>query len=245
MDTPVFFSDPRAGPATVPAECERCALARFCHSDGDGIAPLPARAVRCRRLVHRGESIYRAGDTLQNLYELRSGSVKLRVTNRAGMEQIMGFPAAGALLGLDAVETGAHRCDAIALEDSMVCILPFSDIMGKCRDDFGCAQQFNRLIAHDIDQYRRLLLTLGCMKTEARVADFLIGISEQMSANGYSPLVFTLKMTREDIANHLGMKVETVCRVLARLQGASLVRVSRRTLEIRNVEALRRMSCGV
>lgn len=244
MDSPIVFSNARPLPAALPRDCERCILARFCHSTGDGFSSPVSSAVRCSRRIHRGESVYRAGDPLLNLYELRSGSVKIRVTNRAGLEQIMAFPAAGALLGLDAIETGTHRCDAIALEDSMVCILPFSDIMRKCRDDFSCAQQFNRLIAHDIDQYRRLSLILGCMKTEERVADFLIGISDQMSANGYSPVIFTLKMTREDIANHLGMKVETVCRVLARLQGASLVKVKRRQLEIRNVQALRQMSCG-
>lgn len=244
MDTPLVFSGSRTWQGTLPSGCERCALARLCHAAADGLSTAPASAIRCRRLVRRGESVFRAGDALQNLYELRSGSVKMRVTNRAGLEQITGFPSAGALLGMDAVETGTHRCDAIALEDSMVCILPFSDVLAKCRDDFVFAQQFHRLIAHDIDQYRRLLLTLGCMKTEERVAEFLIGMSDQMSANGYSPHVFTLKMTREDIANHLGMKVETVCRVLGRLQEASLVNVRRRQLEIRDVEALRQMSCG-
>ncbi|CAO3930133.1 helix-turn-helix domain-containing protein [Achromobacter mucicolens] len=244
MDSPIVVRNYTDSAPGVSADCDRCALARICRAGSDAARPPPSDLVRCRRLIHRGESVYRAGDALQNLYVLRSGSVKLRATNRAGLEQIMGFPSAGALLGLDAIESGTHRCDAIALEDSLVCVLPFSEIMGRCRDDFSCAQQFHRLIAHDIDQYRRLLLTLGCMKTEQRVADFLVGMSDQMSANGYSPLAFTLKMTREDIANHLGMKVETVCRVLGRLQEAALVNVSRRQLQIRDVDALRQMSSG-
>lgn len=244
MDTPVISSDARLRPAALPPECERCTLARLCHPTGDGSTPRATQTMRCQRRIYRGEAVYRTGDALQNLYELRSGSMKMRVTSRAGTEQIMAFPAAGALLGLDAIGTGAHRCDAIALEDSTVCILPFSDVTGRCRDDFAWAQQLNRLIARDIDQYRRLMLTLGSMKSDERIADFLLGLSEQMAANGYSPRVFTLKMTRGDIANHLGMKIETVCRVLARLQKASLVKVSRRQLEIRSVEALRQMSCG-
>jgi CRP/FNR family transcriptional regulator len=228
---------PQAAPA---GDCAACPLARLCHPTED--APVPA--FRARRRVRQGEAIYRAGDALQNLYRLRSGSVKIRHTNPSGLEQITAFPIAGALLGLDAIETGAHASDAIALEDSLVCVLPYADLMRNCHQDFTAAQLFNRLIAHDINECRHLLMALGCMTTEERVANFLMGISRQMAANGYSPREFILKMTREDIASHLGMKVETVCRVLARLQAASLVQVRRRRLEIRDIDALRKMGCG-
>ena len=144
MDSPIVGTNYTDSATGLSADCDRCALVRICRAGSDAARPTPSDMVRCRRLVHRGESVYRAGDALQNLYVLRSGSVKLRATNRAGLEQIMGFPSAGALLGLDAIESGTHRCDAIALEDSLVCVLPFSDIMGRCRDDFSCAQQFHR-----------------------------------------------------------------------------------------------------
>ncbi|WLW63462.1 helix-turn-helix domain-containing protein [Achromobacter aegrifaciens] len=244
MDTLSPFSATRLPlRAEAMGDCEVCPLARICHAGTDaGLAP--AATPHARRLVHQGEAIYRAGDPLQNLYRLRSGSVKIRATNPSGLEQITAFPVAGAVLGLDAIETGTHTSDAIALEDSLVCILPFCELMGNCRQDFIAAQQFNRLISHDINEGRELLMALGCMTTEERVAHFLIGISERMVANGYSPREFILKMTRQDIANHLGMKVETVCRVFARMQDAALVSVRRRQLEIRNIEALRKISCG-
>ena len=111
----------------------------------------------------------------------------------------------------------------------------------------GCIRipaTFNRLIAHDMNHCQRLLLTLGRMTTDERIASFLVETSEQMAAHGYSSRQFVLKMTREDIANHLGMKIETVCRVFARLQAASLLLVSKRHLEILDVDALRRLSCG-
>ncbi|MFF7399891.1 helix-turn-helix domain-containing protein [Achromobacter sp. NPDC008082] len=243
MDNIVAYPRPSAWLAAMPEHCERCVTAHLCHPASEGYAGPAPTSERSQKRVHRGEPIYRAGDPLLNLYQLRSGSAKVRVTNLSGLEQITAFPVAGALMGLDGIETGIHTCDAIALEDSLVCLLPYAELMGNCRNDYGAALQFNRLIAHDSNQYCRLLLTLGCMSTDERVAGFLIGLSEQMAANGYSPLAFTLKMTREDIANHLGMKVETVCRVLARLQVAAMVKVSRRQLEIRNVEGLRQMSC--
>lgn len=223
-------------------QCEACTLDRICHARIDA-EPIQASVPRTRRLVRQGDTIYRAGDPLHNLYLLRSGSVKIRATNPAGLEQITAFPVAGAVLGLDAIETGTHTSDAIALEDSLVCILPFCELLRNCRQDFIAAEQFNRLISHDINESRDLLMALGCMTTEERVAHFLIGISERMTANGYSPCEFILKMTRQDIANHLGMKVETVCRVFARLQAAALVRVHRRQLQICDIDELRKVSC--
>lgn len=244
MDNIVVNPTSAAWQTAMPTRCTRCTMVRLCHPAHEGHPPSISTPSPSQRLVHRGEPVYRAGDPLVNLYLLRSGSAKVRVTNPAGLEQITAFPVAGTLLGLDGIETGIHTCDAITLEDSLVCILPYTELMGNCRNDYGAAQTFNRLIAHDANQHCRLLLALGCLTTEERLAAFLIGISDQMAANGYSPVAFTLKMTREDIASHLGMKVETVCRVLARLQVASMVKVSRRQLEIRNVDALRQMSCG-
>ncbi|MGY6270444.1 helix-turn-helix domain-containing protein [Achromobacter denitrificans] len=244
METLSVFPEPALLPHAAPGGCAACPLSPICHAAGDGDNLPAAPASRARRLVRQGEAVYRAGDPLLNLYFLRSGSVKIRSTNPAGLEQITAFPIAGALLGLDAMETGAHASDAIALEDSFVCVLPFADLMRNCRRDFAAARLFHRLMARDINECRQLLLALGRMTTEQRVARFLMGMSEQMAAGGYSPREFVLKMTREDISNHLGMKVETVCRVLSRLQAASLVKVDRRRLEIRNIEALRKMSRG-
>jgi len=226
---------------TLPRECASCEVARLCYPmDVISVAP----ATRGRRCVRRGEALYRAGDSLQNLYLLRAGSMKLRVTNMSGLEQITAFPASGSLLGLDAIETGIHTCDAIALEDSVTCALPYRDIQANCERDAEAGRQFHRLIARDINHCQRLLLTLGRMTTDERIANFLVETSELMAAHGYSPRKFVLKMTREDIANHLGMKIETVCRVFARLQRASLLQVSKRHLEILDFDALRRIISG-
>ncbi|MFY3309986.1 helix-turn-helix domain-containing protein [Achromobacter ruhlandii] len=225
----------------LPRECASCEVVRFCHPlDAVSLAP----TMRGRRGLRRGEALYRAGDALLNLYLLRAGSMKIRVTNTSGLEQITAFPAAGSLLGLDGIETGIHTCDAIALEDSVTCALPYRELQANCERDAEVGRQFHRLIAHDINQCQRLLLILGRMTTDERIASFLVETSEQMAAHGYSSRQFVLKMTREDIANHLGMKIETVCRVFARLQTASLLQVSKRHLEILDVDALRRMSCG-
>ncbi|MGB3819910.1 helix-turn-helix domain-containing protein [Achromobacter pulmonis] len=243
MDTTLFpLPTPLPSRQSPAGDCMSCVMARLCRAPSEEACLAPA--ARSRRSVRRGEALYRAGDALHNLYLLRAGSMKIRVTNTSGLEQITAFPVAGSLLGLDAIETGIHTCDAIALEDSVTCALPYRELEANCERDADVGRQFHRLIAHDMNQCQRLLLTLGRMTTDERLASFLVDTSEQMAAHGYSPRKFVLKMTREDIANHLGMKIETVCRVFSRLQSASLLQVSKRHLEILDVEALRRMSCG-
>ena len=126
----------------------------------------------------------------------------------------------------------------------LLCALPYAQLVANCGLDPLAARQFHRLIAHDINHCQRLLLTLGRMSTDERIASFLVETSEQMAAHGYSAREFILKMTREDIANYLGMEIETVSRVFSRLQAASLLQVSKRHLKLPDIDALRRMSSG-
>lgn len=243
------FVHPLVPGSPSPAPCKMaaagaCLVPDLCRNAKNPNRPsLPIGAIN-RRTVRRGQSLYRAGDPLINLYQLYAGSMKLRITNCAGVEQIASFPMAGALLGLDGIETGNYMCDAIALEDSLVCILPFSDLVACARTDAAAALQLSRAIAQDTSHYRRLLLVLASMNSEERVANFLLDISERMATSGYSRREFVLKMTREDIARHLGMKIETVSRAFTRLQLAHILDVSRRRLRIRDLEALSRLGAS-
>jgi len=216
----------------------------LCQIKNGGSHPPFSAYAFSRRTLRRGEALYRAGDALLNLYQLYAGSVKLRITNLSGIEQIVSFPTTGALLGIDGIETGTYTCDAIALEDSVVCMIPFSELASSSCNDAKMALRLNRAIAHEASHYRHLLMTLACLNSEERVASFLMDISEKMAANGYSPRQFVLKMTREDIAHHLGMKLETVSRIFTRLQTAHVLDVRRRHLNIRDPDALRKIGAG-
>lgn len=197
-----------------------------------------------RRWVRQGESLYRAGDALINLYQLYTGSAKLRTITCVGTEQVAEFPMAGALLGLDGIETGKYTCDAIALEDSMVRTIPFFDLLARCNADTETALRLNKAMAQETNHYRHLLLVLASMNSEERIASFLLDISERMATYGYSSREFVLKMTRADIACHLGMKLETVSRTFTRLQAAHILDVDRRHLNIRDHDALRKLGMG-
>lgn len=233
-----------AASTAAPAPCRlaaagTCPVSDLCPTKPDAFHQLFQGPTVLRRVIHRGHALYRAGDTLVNLYELYAGSVKLRSTSRTGLEQIVSFPMAGSLLGLDGIEKGTYECDAIALEDSLVCVLPLSELVSRSGSDAAAALSLNRAIAHETSHYRQLLMAMACLNSEERVAHFLVEISEKMAVNGYSPREFMLKMTREDIARHLGMKLETVSRIFTHLRATHVLDVRRRHIRIRSPEALR------
>jgi len=236
---PVFSSDP-----CRLAAAGACLASESCQGPGGEMPGQAQPHGMPRRMVRRGEAIYRAGDAFGNLYQLYAGSVKLRVTCSSGVEQIVSFPMAGALLGLDGIEDGAHTCDAIALEDSVVCIIPFAELVASWGGNTMMALRLNKAIAQETGSYRRLLMALACMNSDERVASFLLDISGRLGASGYSSRQFVLKMTREDIAHHLGMQLETVSRVLGRLQSARVLEVRRRHLHILDPDALRKIGSG-
>ncbi len=249
LQDPAHPPQPSAPRAPSPTPCRMaatgtCPVPDLCRNiRNDGRQSLPVNGID-RRTIHRGQSLYRAGDACVNLYLLYAGSMKQRITNCVGMEQIASFPMAGALLGLDGIETGKYMCTAIALEDSLVCVLPFADLVARSRGDPMAVLQLNKAIARETNHYRRLLLVLASMNSEERIANFLLDISERMATSGYSPRELVLKMTREDIALHLGMKLETVSRAFTRLQLARILDVRRRHLSIRNPEALSRLGAS-
>jgi len=242
------FAAARANPSASEcrldaSRCRLCNVRRACPSDPDQ-DPGAVIAVPVFRKVPRGSALYRAGDEFHDFYRICSGSFKLRLTSASGREQIPGFPIVGDFLGLDGIESGQHGCDAIALEDSQVCAIPFSGILARCRQDAGAQDILNRLFAGEITRERRLLMAVGCLNADSRLAVFLADLSGRLAARGYSGREFHLRMTREDIGNHLGMKLETVSRSLARLQAEGTVSVRHKHLEIRNPSRLTELSAA-
>ncbi|KXU83613.1 Crp/Fnr family transcriptional regulator [Caballeronia megalochromosomata] len=184
------------------------------------------------RPVRRGETLYRCGDPFQSLYAVRSGCFKTVVMHREGHEQVTGFHLAGDALGLDGVSADHHACDAIALEDSVVCIIPFDLLELLCREVRAIQHHVHRMMCGEIVRESSLMMLLGTMTAEQRVAAFLLNLSTRMKARGYSPAQFVLRMTREEIGSYLGLKIETVSRMFSRLQKAGVIDARGRDVRI-------------
>ena len=183
----------------------------------------------------------RSGGALDSLYAIRTGFMKSCVLHEDGREQVAGFHMMGELLGLDAIGTGAHMCDVIALEDSEVCEIPLARLEALSRDIPSLLQHFHRIMSREIVRDHGVMLLLGTMRAEERLAAFLLNLSQRFAARGYSPSEFHLRMTREDIGSYLGLKLETISRALSRFHDERLIEVRTKHVKILDMERLRAM----
>ena len=223
--------------------CSSCSLRELCLPAGLDAQEMEQvdRLVNRRRQVRHGDHLYRAGAPLQSLYAIRSGFMKSCVLHDNGREQVAGFHMMGDFLGLDAISTGKHICDVVALEDSEVCEIPFSHLERLSRELPSLQQQLHRLMSREIVRDYGVMLLLGSMKAEERLAAFLLNLSQRFAARGYSSTEFNLRMTREEIGSYLGLKLETISRALSRFQEEGLISVRHKHVKINDFTGLRRL----
>lgn len=226
-----------------PVGCSNCAMRAVCMPAGlsqDELDRLDEIVCLSRR-VSRGEALYRTGDTFANLYAVRAGSFKTVITHDDGREQVTGFAIAGEPLGMDGISDEEHGCDAIALEDSVVCVIPFHLLEMLCRESRVVQRHVHRMMSSEIVRESALMMLLGNMRAEERVASFLLGLSKRMQARGYSPKEFTLRMTRDELGSFLGMKLETVSRTFSKLQRQALIATQGKHVQILDESGLRQI----
>ena len=229
-------------PATRPSmQCLTCNLREVCLPAGlaaDELKQLD-RIIHRKRPLKRGEYLYRTGSTLQSLYAVRTGFLKSCVLHDDGREQVTGFHMLGELLGMDAIGSGRYMCDVLALEDAEVCEIPFADLEQLSRVIPALQQHFHRIMSREIARDYGVMLLLGSMRAEERLAAFLLNLSQRFAARGYSPSRFHLRMTREEIGSYLGLKLETISRAFSHFQSEQLITVQNKDVEIRNPARLR------
>ncbi len=221
--------------------CSSCSLHELCLPAGLSTHELQAvdGLVNRRRSVKRGDYLYRSGAALHALYAIRSGFMKSCVLHEDGREQVAGFHMTGDMIGMDAIGTNQHLCDAVALEDSEVCDIPLNDLEKLSREIPALQQHFHRIMSREIGRDYGVMLLLGSMRAEERLATFLLNLSQRFAARGYSSTEFHLRMTREEIGSYLGLKLETVSRTLSHFQTQGLIAVQNKHLRILKIEDLR------
>jgi len=194
--------------------------------------------------LQSGEYLFRAGQDFENIFALRSGSVKLSLMDEQGNDQVLGFYFPGELLGLDAINDKRHICSAVALETSTYCAFSFTSISEICQTVPELQNQMFRLMSRELTHENELLLTIGKKNAEERLATFLITLSSRFHRLGYSAREIKLSMSRQEIANYLGLTIETVSRIMSRFQREELIGVNRKQVHIKNMDMLRHISSG-
>lgn len=233
-------------PITTPARgvsCSGCGLRGLCVPAGlneDELAALE-RSIGPRRRVRRHQPVYRAGDAFEALFAIRTGFFKTDVLHEDGREQVTGFQMAGELLGLDGIGSGRHTCNALALEDSDVCVIPFARLERLSREIVALQRNVHQLLSREIVRDHGLMMLLGSMRAEERLAAFLLNLSQRQTARGWSHAEFHLRMTREEIGSYLGLKLETVSRAFSKFHDEGMIRVHQKHIRILDTAGLRRV----
>ena len=226
--------------------CTYCSVRQLCLPGGIGAEELQRldQIVQRRRPVARGERLFRLGDPLTAVFVARDGAFKSVSISEDGEEQVLGFHLPGELIGLDALGTGEHRCEGVALTAANVCEVPYDQLSSVAAQVPTLQQQLFRVIGQSVDRDQDHLGILVRRQANERIGLFLHSLGERYRNVGQSDRQFQLPMSREDIARFLGLALETVSRGFTRLQDDGVIAVTGRRVEIVNVTELLRLAHG-
>ncbi len=228
-------------PLAIKVACSNCNLRELCMPLGLNPHEIEQldHLVAIRRKVKRGSPLFRNGETFQALFAIRVGFFKTCVTAEDGRDQVTGFQMAGEIIGLDGIVNNHHTCDAVALEDAEVCVLPFDRIEEVSREVSSLHHHMHRIMSREIVREHGVMLLLGSMRAEERLAAFLLNLLQRLHARGFSSSELVLRMTREEIGSYLGLKLETVSRTFSKFSEDGIIAVRQRHVQILNSDALR------
>jgi len=214
--------------------CKTCSLAELCLPRGLQAEELQQLddIIKARRVVHSGDLVFKEGSENRSIYAVRSGSIKTFAITENGEEQVLGFHLPGEIVGLAGLDQATHNCSSKALETSSICEMPLDDLENICLQIPSLQKQLLKLISREISQDHKMLLLLAKKSSEQRVATFLLSLSGRFKLRGLSSDSFILSMSRQDIANYLGLAVETVSRILTKFGEENIVMVTRRSIQI-------------
>ncbi len=233
-------------PAKFEVTCSSCNLRELC-LPGMLCAEDMARVeniVYARRRVKRGDTLFSAGAEFSAVYAIRSGFFKTSVVDGEGREQVTGFHMGGELMGLDGLGSGMYHGTAVALEDSEVCVLPYALIEEMAREVPALQRNLHAVLAREIVRDHGVMMLLGSMRAEERLATFLINLSKRFVRRGYSASDFHLRMTREEIGSYLGLKLETVSRLFSAFQKDGHIDVQQKHVRIVSIAGLQSLLNG-
>lgn len=232
------------GPVNRRQECEFCSLYELCWPAGATAAELERRhaIVGHSDALPAGKDLFRTDDPFTAIYAVRAGCVKTYSVDADGRELVHGFHLRGELLGFDAVFPDRHRCNAKMTAKSSVCVVPYRDIVQLSYKSARVHGHVLRLFSREFS--RQLMIAEGSGGMQ-RIARFLLDMHARSSAPVASVHEFRLQMSREDIANYLGIAAETLSRLLAKLQQEDLIEVKRRRVRLTDPEHLHLVANGL
>ena len=197
-----------------------------------------------RRSVPRGDELFRQGDRLSALYQVCAGWFKTSLSDSSGRCQVTGFQMSGDMLGLDGIGDGCHSVAAVALDDALVCVIPYAGLEQLVLENHNLQREFHRMLSLEIGREQAMMLLLGTMTAERRIAAFVLDLATRQRDRGYAVSSLVLRMSRDEIGSFLGLQLETVSRSFSRLQSDGVLKIRHRNIDLLDEPALRRIVRG-
>lgn len=226
--------------------CSSCRLNSICLPialDVNEVEQLD-RIIQRSRPIQKGEHLYRQDEEFTSVYAVRSGSVKAYSITDGGQEQVTGFYFPGEILGMDGIAKNKYASSARSMETSSVCEIPFDKLGDLSQRIPSLQKHFFQLMSQEIAEDQQLMTLLSKNTADQRVAALLLSISARNARRRLSATNFRLPMSRTDIGNYLGLTVETVSRVLSRLQKLDVLTVDNKEITISDADGLRAVADG-
>ncbi len=201
---------------------------------------LTTDAYRFQHIKSRtGARVYSAGDRCDAIFIVYAGFLKTSWVDKYGNEKILDFPMKGDVIGFDGIESKEFKNTLVALSDIELIVVPIDFFYSNSSNAYGFRRKIMELMSNALIAGQKVGYMMGTLPAEARVAKFLLSISQKFRAMGYSDKSFHLRMTREDIGSYLGLTLETVSRTLSGFARCGFIRVDQKFIEIVDVEGLK------
>ena len=186
-----------------------------------------------------GQRIHTIGQPFDMLYIVNSGFLKTVLIDEFGNEQVLSFPMKGDMFGMDGIHARKYSSEAVALSSCDIIMVPFKvfSALGKKHPELEVA--LYGVMSRELIREQTMVSMLGSLSAEARVARFLVSLSERFAEMGYSGKEFNLRMTRQEIGSYLGLTLETVSRTLSAFNEIGLISVDQRAIGLKDIGALR------
>ncbi len=224
----------------IKVACSSCNLRELCMPVGLSPEQMERidHIVDTRRKIKRGGALFRNGEPFTALYAIRTGFFKTCITTEDGRDQVTGFQMAGEIIGLDGIANDQHSCDALALEDAEVCVMPYASLEELSLEVNALQRHVHKVMSREIVREHGVMLLLGSMRAEERLAAFLLNLAQRLHARGFSPSELVLRMTREEIGSYLGLKLETISRTFSKFAEEAIIEVRHRHVHILDTHKL-------
>ncbi len=219
--------------------CDHCAMFGLCEEAGlSRDTALLEQLVSRRTALPRTAELFQKDAPFHDIYAVKSGALAAVGEDEKGKRKVFGFYFPGDMLGLDAINSGHYQNTVVALEKSSVCRLHYESAPLLGEYQAGFYQQLIQAMSHRLNCERWSSQLLATQSTEQRLAAFMVYLCSQFKARGLPHMAFRLPMTRRDIADYLGMAMETVSRSFSSLQKKGIVALQGRNTQINDVDGL-------